>query len=368
MLENEIREHNKMVKSKTDFNKKSTFINDKILKRLKDKLIIDDYFNDDNFVLINGECIKTMNALIEMGVKVNHIIADIPYGTVQGLQIDGWKNKGNVPTWDCPINIADMLDCCFNISMANSNLILFSQEPMTFKINYEMMIFQKYVLSNKMIWVKNNHANGFSAKTTPLNYYEEMLLIRKSLDESNSIELRAYFKKILEYINISKKEIINKLGQGLDHCFRYANRTFYIPTAKNYNALIKEYKIDKMDGFMEYDEIKKKWQDENDTVFNLQNNEKILKNVFEYKKDTNNIHPTQKPLLLLEKLISVFTNEDDYILDFTCGSSSTGIAAINRSRKFIGIELDKNFYIEGLRWYKKNMEFYNSPTIFKYVQ
>lgn len=352
MLENEIKEHNRLVKAKTNFNQQSLIINDSILAKIKKNKIISDYYYDDNFILINGECIKTMSALIDEGVKVNHIITDIPYGTVQGLEIEGWKNKGNVPKWDCPIDIAKMLDCCFNISNANANMILFSQEPMTFKLNYEMMIFQKYSLSNKMIWIKNNHANGFSAKTTPLNYYEEMLLIRKTLDESNSIAIRSYFKDMLEYIPDDRKTIMEKLGQGLDHCFRYANRTFYIPTEKNYEALIKKYKINKMNNFIEYSVLKKKWKNENDVVFNLPKGEKVLKNVFEYKKDTNNIHPTQKPIALLEKLIQVFTNKNDYILDFTCGSASTGISAIKNNRKFIGIELDSNFYKLGLKWYK----------------
>lgn len=320
---------------------------------MKEKGVIKDYYYDDSFVLINGECIETMNYLIDKNIVVDHIITDIPYGTVNGLSIEGWKNKGNIPMWDSPIDITQMINSCFNISKANANLILFSQEPMTFKLNYELCIFQKYTLSNKMIWVKNNHANGFSAKTTPLNYYEEMLLIRKALDESNSIELRKYFRKMLDYCGGDKKGIMNKLGQGLDHCFRYANRTFYIPTEKNYNALIKEYHIDKMPGFIEYSELKKKWDDENKTIFNIPKGDKIVKNVFECKKDQNNIHPTQKPVPLLSELINIFSNKGETILDFTCGSGSTGIAAVKNGRKFIGIELDEAFYRDALEWYKK---------------
>lgn len=354
MLSDEIKKHNKEVKSRTDFSRTSNKISNAILKHMKEKGVIKDYYYDDNFILINGECISTMNYLIDKNVVVDHIITDIPYGTVQGLSIEGWKNKGNIPMWDSPIDVKEMIDSCFKISKANSNMILFSQEPMTFKLNYELCIFQKYTLSNKMIWLKNNHANGFSAKTTPLNYYEEMLLIRKSLDESNSIEIRKYFKEMLEYCGGDKKGIMNKLGQGLDHCFRYANRTFYIPTEKNYNALIKEYKIDKMPGFIEYDALKKKWDDENKTIFNIPKGDKIVKNVFECKKDQNNIHPTQKPVPLLSSLISIFSNEGETILDFTCGSASTGIAAIQNNRKFIGIELDENFYNDALEWYKKS--------------
>jgi len=352
MLEEEIKKHNKTVKARTDFSKKRVNITDSILNEIKMDGGCKDYFYSDNFVLINGECITVMNKLIEHGVCVDHIITDIPYGTVQGLEIEGWKNKGNIPEWDSPIDIMEMLDACFNISKSNSNMILFSQEPMTFKLYYYASIFQKYSISNKMIWVKNNHANGFSAKTTPLNYYEEMLLFRKSLDETNSIEIREYFKKLLEYINQDRKTIMSEINQGLDHCFRYTHRTFYLPIERNYDALIEHYNIDKMDGFIPYSILKKQWDSENKTIFNIPKGQAIVKNVFEVKKDTKNIHPTQKPVALLEQLIELFSNSNETILDFTSGSGSTGIACNKYNRKFIGIEMDESFYNASLDWYR----------------
>ena len=56
------------------------------------------------------------------------------------------------------------------------------------------------------------------------------------------------------------------------------------------------------------------------------------------------MHPTQKPVALLEYLIKTYTNENDLILDFTCGSGSTGVACMNTGRRFIGIELDENYF------------------------
>lgn len=341
---------------KTDFKKRYLDIDEKVLLEMKNKKVIADYFYTNSFVLINGDCNDVMQYLITQNISVDHIITDIPYGTVQGLAIEGWKNKGNIPDWDEPIDLEEMFENCFNISKPNSNLLLFSQEPMTFKLNYHIALHQKYNLSNKLVWIKNNHANAFAAKTTPVNYYEEILLIRKSLDETNSIEIRSYFKDMLSFIGKPKKEIMNDLGQGLDHCFRYANRTFYIPTEKNYNSLIEHYKINEMKNFVEYEQLKKKWDEENKTVFNLRKGEKIYKNVLIYNKDSNNIHPTQKPLALLEDLILTFSNENDTILDFTSGSGSTGIAALNTKRKFIGIELDRDFYKKSIHWYKSLFE------------
>ncbi|WP_406617877.1 DNA-methyltransferase [Mycoplasmopsis lipophila] len=355
---------NKTKIDKTNFNFKKNDISENLLNNLKENKIIKDFYLDGDFCLINGECIEVMNSLINNSIIVDHIITDIPYGTVQGLSIEGWKNKLSIPKWDIVIDKHKMFDSCFKISKPNANILLFSQEPLTYQLISEMNNYEKYSLSNKMIWVKNNHANGFNSKTTPLNYYEEILLIRKSLDESNSLELRKYFGNLLEKIPDTKKEIINKLGQGLDHCFRFKNRTFYIPTKENYNKLIQEYRIDKFSFFKHYDEIKTMWNDENKTIFNIPNNEKIFKNVLEFKKDVNNIHPTQKPQELLKTLINVFSNNGDIILDFTSGSASTGIAAISLNRKFIGIELDKNFYNQSILWYKSIKEkiCYNLPN------
>jgi DNA modification methylase len=56
------------------------------------------------------------------------------------------------------------------------------------------------------------------------------------------------------------------------------------------------------------------------------------------------IHPTQKPIALMEYLIKTYTNEGETVLDFTMGSGSTGVAAKNLNRNFIGIEMDANYY------------------------
>lgn len=68
--------------------------------------------------------------------------------------------------------------------------------------------------------------------------------------------------------------------------------------------------------------------------------------VWKYKRDilTSNLHPTQKPIKLLEDLIKTFSNEDDLVLDNTMGSGSTGVACVNTGRKFIGIEKDENYF------------------------
>ena len=56
------------------------------------------------------------------------------------------------------------------------------------------------------------------------------------------------------------------------------------------------------------------------------------------------VHPTQKPVALMEYLIRTYTNPDETVLDFTMGSGTTGVACVNTGRKFIGIERDPDYF------------------------
>ena len=66
--------------------------------------------------------------------------------------------------------------------------------------------------------------------------------------------------------------------------------------------------------------------------------------VLEFASDGKTVHPTQKPVALMEYLIRTYTNEGETVLDFTMGSGTTGVAAKNLNRKFIGIELDPDYF------------------------
>lgn len=68
--------------------------------------------------------------------------------------------------------------------------------------------------------------------------------------------------------------------------------------------------------------------------------------ILSFKWDTqkSSLHPTQKPIAMLEYFIKTYTNEGDVVLDSCMGSGSTGIACKNTNRKFIGIEMDKNYF------------------------
>jgi len=68
----------------------------------------------------------------------------------------------------------------------------------------------------------------------------------------------------------------------------------------------------------------------------------ILK--FSSRDEKRGLHPTQKPVALMEYLIKTYTNENETVLDFTFGSGTTGVACMNTNRKFIGIEMDDHYF------------------------
>lgn len=66
--------------------------------------------------------------------------------------------------------------------------------------------------------------------------------------------------------------------------------------------------------------------------------------VLSFPRDGKKVHPTQKPVALLEWLIKTYTNEGETVLDNCMGSGSTGVACVNTKRNFVGMELDDNYF------------------------
>ena len=66
--------------------------------------------------------------------------------------------------------------------------------------------------------------------------------------------------------------------------------------------------------------------------------------ILKFKSATKTVHPTQKPVALMEYLIKTYTLENEIVLDFTMGSGTTGVACKNLNRNFIGIEMDSSYY------------------------
>ena len=162
------------------------------------------------------------------------------------------------------------------------------------------------------------------------------------LDINNFKNLRNYFEHIQNFTGLNKKQIIEKIGQRADHCFRWNTPQWDMPTPETYRALIDILEIDKMIGFKEYEELRQEYEELRFT-HNLDDNHKNIWHSDEPRND-GKIHPTQKPINILERIIRVSSNEGATVLDPFLGSGSTGVACANTGRNFIGMELDDNYF------------------------
>ena len=120
----------------------------------------------------------------------------------------------------------------------------------------------------------------------------------------------------------------------------YSKQPTYNPQMVKYEGKKRTNKV--KDGKMGklVDNANKKVKEYNDTGW------RYPTQVLKYKRDilTSNLHPTQKPVALLEYLINTYSNEGETVLDFTFGSCSTGVACLNTNRKFIGVEMNEKYF------------------------
>ena len=222
-----------------------------------------------------------------------------------------------------------------------SKLVLFSQEPYTSRLITEAI--SNLPFGYRMIWEKDHFANSLIAKKAPVSYFEDILVFSKTHDMDGLHPLREYFAIVFEYIGVTKSQIISEIGQRADHTFRTNSTQFGLCAEPTYEALIKMYGIDEMDGFKPYEELRE-IDRSFDAVFNLPPGAKYKSNILRYKKDYDGFHPTQKPVALLEDLIYTYSNEGNHVVDLTMGSGSTGVAAVKAGRRFTGIEMDPGYF------------------------
>lgn len=289
-----------------------------------------------------GDCFEIANE-IKSG-SVDLILTDPPYGTVKNAPKNWTVGNSESHKWDDVLNPQDIFSTANRILRKNGKLVLFSQEPYTSRLITEANA--NIPFSYRMIWEKDDFANALLCNKAPVNYFEDILIFSKKHDTDAIHPLRPYFEKVHKFIGLSKKEIIEKIGQRADHTFRYNSTQFSLATEETYQDLITTFGIRSMEGFTEYDELREvdtEFKTSLPSVFNLWEGGKYKSNILRYKKDYDGYHPTQKPVLLLEDLIKTFSNEGDTVVDLTAGSGSTLVAAINTNRNFIGIEREPEY-------------------------
>lgn len=284
--------------------------------------------------VMHGECLEKMKLIADGSMDA--IICDPPYGTVKGAGLDGWdKSKTE---WDTAINPAEIFKECERVLRENGKLILFSQEPYTSKLITEAH--GNLPFNYRLIWLKDHFANALVAKKAPVSYFEDIIVFTKKYDTLDLNPLRNYARNLFKFIGKTKKDIFKDMGnQSICHFMRTESMQFGICTESCYNQLIEIYLINEWDGFKPFSELKR-LNLKAESTFNLPLGEKKKSNVLSYKKDYQGLHPTQKPVELMKDLVRTYTNEGDKVLDFTCGSGSTGVACKQLRRNFIGIELD----------------------------
>lgn len=297
-------------------------------------------FKEKRYEIYQGDCFEIMDKLIEAGIKVDMILTDPPYGTVKGIAKMGMEGKVD---WDEKLNNEKMFDKCEKLLREKGCLCLFSQDPFTYELINEQN--KNLPFSYRYVWIKDHFANGLMAKKAPVNYYEDICVFFRKYDIYNENPLRQYFKGILEFMGFSSCKDVNKeLGhRRAEHCFYIDSTQFKLCTESVYEELVNKFGLKNYEGFKEYGELKD-INEKYSQTFNLPKGKKVKSNVLSYRKDYDGFHPTQKPVGLLEDLIETYTKEDEIILDFTMGSGSTGVACVNTNRKFIGIELEPQYF------------------------
>jgi len=282
-----------------------------------------------------GDCLDVLTDLEDGSVDL--LLTDPPYGTVKGASLDGWESQ--TTDWDTAVPPRRLFEMANRLLRQGGRLVLFAQEPYTSKLITSAI--GNLPFNYRMVWKKDHFANSLLAKNAPVSVQEDVLVFTKEYDLEGIHPLRSYFADVMEYIGLSKSEIMVRVGQRADHCFRHSSSQFELCTRETYNELIQEFSIDSMGGFRTYNDLQavdEQHKEEFEPTFNLQDGQKYKTDVLEYAKDYDGHHPTQKPVALMKDLVETFSNEGDLVVDPFAGSGSTLVAANRLGREYIGVE------------------------------
>ena len=232
--------------------------------------------------LKHGDCLELMKNIPDGSVDM--ILTDPPYGTT-------------ACKWDSVIPFEPMWEQLNRIIKPNGAICLFGSEPFSSALRMSNIKNFKY----DWVWQKPRGTGHLNSKKQPLRDVENISVFYKKQSMYNP---QYGCGKPYSALKGGKKTKISESGKTTYGTFMNGA----------------EYRNDNS-GFRYPKQIIKFGVVERGTV-----------------------HPTQKPVDLLEYLIRTYTNEGDTVLDFTMGSGSTGVACVNTNRRFIGIELDDKYF------------------------
>lgn len=235
--------------------------------------------------LMKGDCLERMKE-IESG-SVDLVLTDPPYGTT-------------ACKWDSVIPFEPMWVELKRIIKPNGAIVLFGIEPFASTVRTSNIKNYKH----EWIWNKEQAGNFIQAKNHPLRVVENiMVFCKEKVNYYPIMELAKEENKRPLSIKPQKTSFLGKVSEG----------TF--KASENYNPDLRYPK----------------------NIITINARAKECNNVIR-------VHPTQKPVALLEYLIKTYTQEGETVLDFTFGSGTTGVACVNTNRKFIGIEMDDKYF------------------------
>ena len=213
--------------------------------------------------------------------SIDAVICDPPYGTTRCK-------------WDSVLPFEQMWARLNHVASPTSPMVLFSAQPFTSSLIMSNVKCFKY----NWYWIKNNTTGFGFAKYQPMRKVEDVVVFARKTGTYNPQGV----------VDLPQP----KTGtQGK----RKGSRQY----DKGNSGLTSKFTLTKT-GYPNH----------------------ILK--FDNLKKGSAVHPTQKPVELMEYLVKTYTNEGDTVLDFTMGSGTTGVACVNTGRKFIGIELDEDYF------------------------
>jgi site-specific DNA-methyltransferase (adenine-specific) len=189
--------------------------------------------------------------------------------------------------WDTIIPFDKLWEQYNRIIKDNGAIVLFGNEPFSSQLRLSNLKNYKY----DWVWDKKRGSNFATVKIRPFNSFENIMV---------------FYKRQPTYNPQMWKSTPYTCKQG------------YVGEAKQTGLY-------------------------RDDVITVNNGDRYPLTILSFSKETG-LHPTQKPVALLEYLIKTYTNEGDTVLDNCMGSGSTGVACKNTNREFIGMELDENYY------------------------
>ena len=240
----------------------------------------------ESIKLYKGDCLEVMKDILDKSIDM--ILCDLPYGTT-------------ACKWDTIIPFEPLWEQYNRVIKDNGAICLFSSQPFTTNLIGSNLNMFKYC----WYWKKSKPNGWQHAKNKPMTAIEEICVFSKA----PMGHVSQLGNKRMIYSPQGIESVGTKKVTAVAHGTMMGARP---------NQVGKEYEA--FTGFPH--------------------------NVLEYPnvRGKQAIHPTQKPVELLEYLIKTYTNEGETVLDNTMGSGSTGIACLNTNRKFIGIEKEEKYF------------------------